>query len=231
MFHITAKRALREDPATARPAIEGLFRPVKSRTLTEDQRCSIIRSQLNVTQKYLPTTDSTGRIKDKVKARLVGGGDCQDRGKYSAAEISSPTVSTTAIFLIAQIAEAEGRDVTTIDIGRAYLNDSMPTTDPSKLVFMRINKEVSQIMTDLDPTFTPFINSDGTLIVEFDRALYGCIESTLLWFQELSNFLTKTGFVPNPYDPCVMNRTSKAGSATIDDIMSTIFYSHAPTPP
>ena len=62
-FHMTAKRALREDPATARPAIEaelrtliakGVFRPVKQSTLTEDQRRSVIRSQLNVTQKYLP---------------------------------------------------------------------------------------------------------------------------------------------------------------------------------
>ena len=78
VFHMTAKRALREDPATARPAIEAELRPIKSGMLTEDQRCSVIRSQLKVTQKYLSTTDGTGRIKDKVKARLVGGGDCQD---------------------------------------------------------------------------------------------------------------------------------------------------------
>ena len=234
VFHITAKRALREDPSTARPAIEaelrtliekGVFRPIKHSTLTEDQRRSVIRSQLNVTQKYLPTTDGTGRIKDKVKARLVGGGDCQDRGKYTASETSSPTVSTTAIFLIAQIAAAEGRDVTTIDIGSAYLNASMPKDDPAKLVFMRISKEVSHIMAELDKAFLLFVNSDGTLIVELDRALYGCIESALLWFRELSGFLARHGFKPNPYDPCVMNRKCKTGSATlgiyVDDILLT----------
>jgi Reverse transcriptase (RNA-dependent DNA polymerase) len=234
VFHITAKRALREDPATARPAIEkelktlidkGVFRPVKVSSLTPTQRAGIIRSQLNVTQKYLPTTDGTGRVKDKVKARLVGGGDCQDRSQYSAAETSSPTVSTTSIFLLAQIAAAEGRDVTTIDIGSAYLNAHMPKTDPSKLVFMRISKEVSQIMANLDNTFNSFLNTDGTLVVELDRALYGCIESALLWFRELSGFLTKIGFVTNPYDVCVMNRTTKAGKATIgiyvDDILLT----------
>ena len=46
VFHVTAKRALREDPATARPAVEaelrtviakGVFRPIKPSTLTEDQ--------------------------------------------------------------------------------------------------------------------------------------------------------------------------------------------------
>ena len=75
-FHITAKRALREDPATARPAIEaelrtliakGVFRPIKQSTLTEDQRRSVIRSQLNVTQKYLPTTD--GREESRTRSR------------------------------------------------------------------------------------------------------------------------------------------------------------------
>ena len=182
VFHITARRALREDPATARPAIEaelktliskGVSRPVQVSTLTPTQRAGIIRSQLNFTQTYLPTTDGEGRVKDKVKARLVGGGDCQDRSQYSAAETSSPTVSTTSIFLLAQIAAAEGRDVTTIDIGSAYLDAHMPKKDPSKLVFMRITKEVSQIMANLDNSFSGFINTDGTLVVELDRALYG----------------------------------------------------------
>ena len=57
----------------------------------------------------------------------------------------------------------------------------MPKKDPNKLVFMRIAKEVSAIMTEVDKTFLPYINHDGTLVVELDRALYGCIESALLW--------------------------------------------------
>ena len=101
----------------------------------------------------------------------------------------------------------------------------MPKTDPAKLAFMRINREVSQIMTELYPDFLPFICSDGTLVVELDRALYGCLESALLWYQELSGFLSKIGFSPNPYDPCVMNRETKSGRATlaiyVDDILLT----------
>jgi Reverse transcriptase (RNA-dependent DNA polymerase) len=233
-MHMTAKRALKEDPTTARPAIEaelrtlinkGVFRPVLTSTLTPAQRKGIIRSQLNVTQKYLPTTDGTGRIKDKVKARLVGGGDCQDRGLYSTAETSSPTIATTSIFLLAQIAAAEQRTVITLDIGSAYLNARMPKKDPNKLVFMRIAKEVSAIMTGVDKTFAPFINHDGTLVVELDRALYGCIESALLWHKELSSFLTRIGFTPNAQDICVLNRNDRAGKATIgiyvDDILLT----------
>ena len=233
-LHMTAKRALREDPATARPAIEaelktliskGVFRPILTSTLTESQRRGIIRSQLNVTQKYLPTTDGAGRVKDKVKARLVGGGDCQDRELYSAAETSSPTISITSIFILVQIAASERMTVVTLDIGSAYLNALMPKSNPNKLVFMRISKEVAAIMVGVDSTFTPFIHQDGTLIIELDRALYGCIESALLWHKELSGFLSKIGFQPNPQDICVLNRVNKEGKATIgiyvDDLLLT----------
>ena len=141
------------------------------------------------------------------------------------AETSSPTVNTTSIFLIAQIAAHKNRDITTIDIGSAYLNASMPKTDPSKLVFMRISKEVSQIMTEIDETFVTYLHVDGTLVVELDKALYGCIESALLWYKELTRFLTKIGFTANPYDICVMNKKTKDGVATIgicvDDILLT----------
>lgn len=54
--------------------------------------------------------DGAGRIKDKVKARLVGGGDCQERSKYSEAEASSLEGSTVSISLIAQIADYETHD-------------------------------------------------------------------------------------------------------------------------
>lgn len=234
IFHITAKRALREDPATARPAIEaelrtlldmGVFTPVHRNKLTPFQRKNIIRSQLNVTQKFLPSSDGSGRVKDKVKARLVGGGDGQDRNLYQTSDTSSPTIATTSIFLIAQIAAAERRDVATIDIGSAYLNAHMPTADPAKLVHMKISPEVASIMCDIDKSFNSYRESDGTLIVVLKRALYGCLESALLWFKELSSFLTTIGFVPNSNDICVMNRSLKGSNATIgiyvDDIIIT----------
>jgi hypothetical protein len=53
------------------------------------------------------------------------------------AETSSPTISTSAIFIIAQEAATKGHTVATVDIGSAYLNATMPKQDPTKLVFMR----------------------------------------------------------------------------------------------
>ena len=51
------------------------------------------------------------------------------------------------------------------------------------------------------------------------------VVSATLWFKELSKFLTSIGFVPNPYDPCVMNAGSGDQQITIgvyvDDIIIT----------
>ena len=140
-YHITARGAMKEIPHLAEPAIllelsnllkKKVFTGRHVRSLSKAQQASIIRSAMNVTQKVAPTSDGSGRTKDKVKARLVGGGDGQDRNHYTRADTSFSTVSISAIFIIAQLAAAEQRTVVTLDIGSAYLNAAMPKDDPSK---------------------------------------------------------------------------------------------------
>ena len=84
--HMTARKALKENPDEAlqviRKELDTLLRKKAFHgrnydDLTQEQRKGIIRSQMNVTQKYAPSSDGNGRVKDKLKARLVGGGDCQ----------------------------------------------------------------------------------------------------------------------------------------------------------
>ena len=234
VYHITARRALKENPNEALPVIrqeletllrKGVFHGIEYTSLTQTQRKGIIRSQMNVTQKYAPSSDGNGRIKDKLKARLVGGGDGQDRNLYSRSETSSPTASTSAILIIAQLAAAEGRHVISLDIGSAYLNANMPKDDPSKLVFMAIAPLIAGILTDIDPGFKKFMRPDGSIIVELDQALYGCIESALLWYNELSTFLGSIGFRPNPYEKCILNKEQSGTQTTIavyvDDLLIT----------
>ena len=53
----------------------------------------------------------------------------------------------------------------------------MPTSDPAKLVHMRISTEVAEIMCDIDNSFSTYREPYGTLIVVLKGALYGCLES------------------------------------------------------
>lgn len=137
VYHITAKRALKENPdgalAVIRQELETLLRKRVFHgrdytTLIISQRKCIIRSQMNITQTYAPSSDGKGRIKDKLKARLVGGGDGQDRNLYSRVDTSSPTASTSAILLTAQLAAAERRHIISLEIGSAYLKRCLKTT-------------------------------------------------------------------------------------------------------
>ena len=47
------------------------------------------------------------------------------------------------------------------------------------------------------------------------RALYGCLESVLLWYDFYSSILKDHGFVINHYDRCVANKTINGKQCTI----------------
>jgi hypothetical protein len=52
-------------------------------------------------------------------------------------------------------------------------------------------------------------------VVKIERALYGLIESAKLWYEEFTGFLKGLRFVPNPYDPCVLNLDYKGETCTL----------------
>jgi hypothetical protein len=160
---------------------------------------------------------------EKIKARLVAGGHQQDREMFRNIS-SSPTVSTSSVFIISAIATKEMRQVVTVDFPGAYLNADMPVGHDE--VFIRLDKFLSQILIEIDPEFKKFINKDSTLIVKLKKALYGCVQSSRLWYERLRDDLIKIGFQINPHDTCVFNRTSENGNQItvcihVDDMMLT----------
>jgi len=124
---------------------------------------------------------------DKVKARLVAGGHQQGRTVYED-KLSSPTgdyhhlLAISLVFMIGVIAAAERREVLTLDIPGAYLHAKMPT---DCAVYMRLNKYLSNIMIQLNNHYAKYLNDDGTIVVKLDKALYGCVQSSKLWYDRL----------------------------------------------
>jgi hypothetical protein len=51
--------------------------------------------------------------------------------------------------------------------------------------------------------------------VQLLKALYGCKQSSLLWFLEMKKTLISLGFTANPYDPCVFRKGEGEESVTI----------------
>jgi hypothetical protein len=120
---------------------------------------------------------------------------------YTVDETSSPTVSNSALYIVAAIAVHEGRSVRTMDIGSAYLNAPM-----KRVVHMVIEKSLAKVLCKIAPgKYESFRCDDGSLVVRLLKGLYGCIEAAKLFFEHLAATLTKLGFKQNPKEPCVWN--------------------------
>ena len=193
-----------------------VWTPVDGRTLTADQRSRVIRSSMFLKEKFLPTGEF-----EKLKARLVAGGDQQDKSLYD--DLSAPTVSTSCVFTILSIAAHEGRKAEVVDIGGAFLNAEMKTGVD---VHMRLDKTMSELMIRLDPSYEKYCDGRGSITVILDRALYGCVESAALWYENLRDTLKGLGYERNPYDICVFNRRIENGTQCtvavhVDDLLIT----------
>ena len=73
-----------------------------------------------------------------------------------------------------------------------------------------------------DKSLAAYRTHNGSILVRLNKALYGCIESTKLWYEEIAGTLRSTGFTANPRDLCVFNKSIKENQFTIDLKMTCI---------
>ena len=91
-----------------------------------------------------------------------------------------------------------------------------------KLVSIKIDPDVATLLVEVDSSMLLFVRKDGSIIAELNKALYGCIESAVLWYEELSQILISLGLTWNDTDPCVFNLSgNKRLTVTVyvDDLM------------
>jgi Reverse transcriptase (RNA-dependent DNA polymerase) len=187
---------------------------VRPNDMEAAERTGVIRSSMFLKRKTHPDGSF-----DKYKARLVAGGDMQDKKLYE--DLSSPTVATSSVFTIAAIAAHEGRHVAVI--GGAFLNAKMQKSVP---VYMRLDKIMTEYLIRINPKYNEFRQRNGTITVLLKKALYGCVESASLWYQNLGQSLKGLGYIRNEVDICVYNKASKQGvqctlCVHVDDLMIT----------
>ena len=182
--------------------------------LPDARHPTTIPSKLFLTPKHTP--EGTFKL---LKGRIVGGGHRQDTSVFKDSEISSPTVSLTSVMIAAAMAANEGTHVMTRDHTAAYLNAEMKGPP----VYMLLNVEVSDMLCELAPDYKRFKRNDGKITVHLRKALYGCVQSAVLWYEELRGTLRDLGFLENPYDVCSFAR--KRGTSVdrilvyVDDLL------------
>ena len=90
----------------------------------------------------------------------------------------------------------------TFDIGQAHLNAELT----GEKVYVKLDRVMARILSEVDDDseFTHLYEEllqeedkelqQGTIIVELDEALYGCIQSARAWYDTFSSALIKLGF-------------------------------------
>lgn len=223
-FNTSLRKVLREKKKGGREAVmaelkqmidKRVWAYMHAANLSITQLKKIIRCHLFVKEKL----DAAG-VFQKIKARLVAGGDGQDKSIYQT--ISSPTVCLESVFGMLAVAAILRRKIATVDITGAYLECELPEEDE---VLMKLGPLLSALVVEIDPTAVPFRDDKGCLVVKLKRALYGCVQSARLWFEKLRDTLLALGFESNPYDLCTFHKTVDDETISIafhvDDLLIT----------
>ena len=152
IYRLTVKKSLLKYGDMAKDALsqeidqmikKGVFEYIVFTKLNKAQRKNVIRSSVFMKEKY-----NTKGVFVKLKARLVAGGDQQDKSIYE--DISSPTVRQESVMMVIAIAAAEDRKLVTCDVTGAFLEAMMPddcevsnSEKPYMVVYNRVNYGVT----------------------------------------------------------------------------------------
>jgi hypothetical protein len=80
---------------------------------------------------------------------------------------------------------------------------------------MKIAPRISNILCKIDPEYQKYQREDGSIVVQLLRALYGLIESSVLWYDELSCTLQENGYAVNQFERCVFTKEERGEIVSI----------------
>jgi hypothetical protein len=154
-----------------------------------------------------------------MKGRVVADGRMQDRTIYS--DYSSPTAKTRSVMTCLKLAAVKGWDLLKLDIGGAFL---CAPVNKGQEVFMSLGPELAEKAVESMPHLQEFVDSQGRIIVKVDKVMYGLIQSTKLWYKELTRYLMTRGFKKCKSDEYVLVKKMEDGKFLIvllyvDDIL------------
>ncbi len=126
-------------------------------------------------------------------------------------EAALPTVMTASTFITASIAASKRRKVRCYDVPSAFVN-----ADVDKDILMVLKGELADMMVQIAPqVYRKYITVDrkGTkiLYVKLQKALYGFMRASLLFYRKLRKEFEAYGLEVNLYNPCVVNMMTKSG--------------------
>ena len=141
-------------------------------------------------------------------------------------EWAYPIVSTDSAIITSAIEAHQGRDVAVIDLPNAFLN-----SDNNEQTLILLKGKLAELMVQINPNiYQKYIitssKGEQMLYVRLSKALYGLMQSALLFYRKLRSELEDHGFTFNPYDPCVANKMINGKQMTVTWHVNDLKISH-----
>jgi hypothetical protein len=197
-----------------------VFEPINVAELTDQERQRTMESLIFLVEKR----------NGEVKARTCINGSTQ-REYMGRDEAASPTASTESIIITSVIDAKQRRDVMTADIPNAFVQTPLGAKAVGERITMKIRGPLVDMLEELSPeVYSKFVVYEGpkktkVLYVVMIMALYGMLQSSLLYYKKFRKDIESIGFRVNPYDPCVANRMVNGKQHTVtwhvDDLKSS----------
>ena len=195
-----------------------VFQPIRVSKITPLEKKRAMESLIFLVEKR------DGRI----KARTCANGSTQ-REYTDRDEAASPTAMAESILITATIDAKQRRDVMTADIPNAFVQTDVGPAKKGERIIMKIRGQLVDILIEIAPEiYEQYVVYEGkakVLYVQMLKALYGMLQSSLLYYKKFRKDIEEIGFVVNPYDPCVANRNVNGKQQTVtwhvDDLKSS----------
>ena len=220
---MTAKRGLKQFGDASADAIMKELKQIVYRKVMEGRKSGeLTTAQKKAALKYLMF------LKQKRCGKIKGRG-CADGRKQrlykTKDETTSPTITTEALFLTCLVDAIENRYVATCDVPGAFMH-----SDIDEQVHLKLEGEIAELLIKVDPTYAQYASKGkGKTVIyaELSKALYGTLQAALLFWKNLSTYLTNDqGFEVNLYDWCVVNKVINGKQCTIGWHVDDLKISH-----
>jgi hypothetical protein len=122
----------------------------------------------------------------------------------------------------------EGRDVLTVDIPNAFVQTDLDIK--KEQVIRKIRGILLDMLVDVNPkcycNYVVYERKNKVLYVQMLKALYGMIQSALLFYKKFRIDVEQIGFKVNDYDPCVSNCSDNGTQHTVTWHVDNVIPSH-----
>jgi Reverse transcriptase (RNA-dependent DNA polymerase) len=101
--------------------------------------------------------------------------------------------------------------------------------DINELIHIKLEGELVDLLIRLDATYKEVIsveNGKHVIYTKLNKALYGTMQASLLFWNKFKGFLTDLGYEENPYDSCIVNKMINGKQCTVCWYVDDVKASH-----